>query len=225
MTRWNFAGSFRSSHLRITTPLAAVLLFAVTLLAPEAVQAADPCCGITAIDTRTGIVTAQVKATGKAFQFQVKDRALLSQLRVGQGVFANLQTKQVSLDGKNVCCSISTTAAGRSSTTLAPGAASSPAPGGTSTRTSAAASSAAPGRDPRVRELKLVKVYVCCECPVQTGGSGGTGKLETERVGGTGGCETGNKVVRDCKDCPTPQGQTVRFKCDCTGDSATLTCL
>ena len=34
---------------------------------------AAPCCGITAIDNKTGIVTAQEASTGHVFQFEVKD--------------------------------------------------------------------------------------------------------------------------------------------------------
>jgi lysozyme len=65
-----------------------------------------PCCAITAIDTTTGVVTAKVNATGKIFQFKVTDAALLNSLKIGQGVYANFSTMQVSLDGNTPCCSI-----------------------------------------------------------------------------------------------------------------------
>jgi hypothetical protein len=95
-------------------PLGSLLLVAVLLvaLAPAArAQALVPCV-ITAIDARTGIVSAKVNASGAAFQFRVvaqfgvTDAKLLAGLRVGQTVYANLTTNQVSLDGKKMCCVI-----------------------------------------------------------------------------------------------------------------------
>ncbi len=83
--------------------LAAALL--VLIFATNArVQA--PCCEITAIDARTGIVTARVKATSRTFQFAVKSPATLGSLKIGQGVHANLTTREVSLDGRAVCCRV-----------------------------------------------------------------------------------------------------------------------
>ena len=66
----------------------------------------EPCCGITAIDLRTGTVTAKVSATGKSFRFQVSDRALLAGLRNGQSVWADFAAKRVSVKPSEPCCSI-----------------------------------------------------------------------------------------------------------------------
>jgi hypothetical protein len=60
------------------------------------------CCSITAIDVRTGNISAKVSASGQTFQFRVNDTQLLPSLRVGQGVYANLGAKEVSLDGKSI---------------------------------------------------------------------------------------------------------------------------
>ena len=68
--------------------------------------AAAPCCGITAINPRSGEVTAKVAATGKLFQFMVTNPQTLESLRIGQGVFANFAARQVSLDGRIACCQI-----------------------------------------------------------------------------------------------------------------------
>jgi len=73
-------------------------------------QTQVPCCSITAID-RTSfsvehIVSAKVNASGAAFQFTVTDPKLLAGLHAGQGVYANFTTKKVSLDGKTMCCAI-----------------------------------------------------------------------------------------------------------------------
>ena len=85
--------------------LTAFLLIALLTFARPASGAA-PCCDVTAIDVREGIVTAQVRATGQVFRFQVKDAGLMRGLQIGHGVFANLRTGQVSLDGRAACCAI-----------------------------------------------------------------------------------------------------------------------
>jgi hypothetical protein len=51
-------------------------------------------------------VTARVKSSGQAFQFRVTDAALLKSVRVGQGVYANLKTGQVSVNGIQPCCNV-----------------------------------------------------------------------------------------------------------------------
>ncbi len=61
------------------------------LIAPR-VWAGDPCCSIVAIDSARQVVTALDKTTGKAFQFNVKDKALLATLAVGQVFDVNLKT-------------------------------------------------------------------------------------------------------------------------------------
>jgi hypothetical protein len=69
--------------------------------------AAVPCCGITAIG-KGGLVTAKVEATGKSFQFQVTDPALMKSLQVGQQIYADFGTQKVSVDGIGPCCAIRT---------------------------------------------------------------------------------------------------------------------
>ena len=65
--------------------------------------AVEPCCNITSIDTITGIITAKVNANanGQTFQFRVNDVAQLKHLKVGQPIYANLNTRQVSFDGQH----------------------------------------------------------------------------------------------------------------------------
>ena len=69
------------------------------------VHGLEPCCNITSI-AAGGLVTAQEHATGKIFQFQAKDQALMKSLRVGQNVYADFGTQQVSVDGATPCCGI-----------------------------------------------------------------------------------------------------------------------
>src|SRR6266540_5443663 len=86
--------------------MAAALLFAAMSL-----DAAEPCCSITSIDQRAGVVTARETATGRVFQFRPQNAALLTQLKVGQQVYANFARAQVSVDGAAPCCTIVGTAA------------------------------------------------------------------------------------------------------------------
>jgi Permuted papain-like amidase enzyme, YaeF/YiiX, C92 family len=57
-------------------------------------------------DSRTGLVLAHVNATRQPFVFLVKDPATRPSVRVGQGVYANFPSQQVSLDGQTECCAI-----------------------------------------------------------------------------------------------------------------------
>jgi hypothetical protein len=88
-----------------------VLVFGVALvilavLAPAARGQQPACCSITAIDARTATVKAKVNATGKTFEFSVNDTKLVPSLKVGQPVYANFTTQQVSLDGKTIAGTI-----------------------------------------------------------------------------------------------------------------------
>ena len=73
---------------------------------------ANPCCRVQSLDRTTGVVTASNTASGQTFQFRVSDPRLLASLTVGQGVYANFKSNQVSLDGKTACCAIVSVPAG-----------------------------------------------------------------------------------------------------------------
>ena len=73
-----------------------------------AVNPANPCCEITSIDA-SGRVTAQDKATGKSFQFQVNDSGLLNSLHLGQAVSADYAANQVAVAPGIPCCQITGT--------------------------------------------------------------------------------------------------------------------
>ena len=64
-----------------------------------------PCCSITAVNKTTGIVTAREKSGGRTIEIKATP-AQVQNLRVGQDIFVNLQTRQASLDGKTICCSL-----------------------------------------------------------------------------------------------------------------------
>ncbi len=80
----------------------------VISLAPVSARAQTPtaCCSITTVEAATGVVTGTITANGNVFQFKVTNARTLATLRVGQGVFANFRTRQVSLDGRTACCAI-----------------------------------------------------------------------------------------------------------------------
>jgi Cu/Ag efflux protein CusF len=96
----NLMGRFSMS-----VTLLGALFLAIAALSPRA-EALDPCCTITAIDAKTSLVTAKDTATGQTFQFKVTDAAQLNSLKVGQGVYANFKTRQVSINGIGPCCAI-----------------------------------------------------------------------------------------------------------------------
>lgn len=98
-------------------------LLAVLARPAQAQHEAAPCCGIVSIDAATGVVTATVNADKRVFTFKVTDARTLRALRVGQGVFANFRTKQVSVDGAAPCCGITS---GPAAGALAPAPATTP---------------------------------------------------------------------------------------------------
>ncbi len=63
---------------------------------------AAPCCSIVSIDANSGLIEAKVNSTGQQFAFALANRVLVSRLRAGQGIYANLGNRQVSLDGKTM---------------------------------------------------------------------------------------------------------------------------
>jgi hypothetical protein len=83
-------------------------------------QAQAPCCSVTAINAATGVVSAKVSANSAVFQFKVTNANLLKELRVGQGVYANFMTHQISLDGKTIAGPITSGAQGPAPAPVAP---------------------------------------------------------------------------------------------------------
>src|SRR5579884_3641394 len=68
-------------------------------------HAVAPCCAVTAIDARSGLVTAKENATSRAFTFKA-NATVLSGLHAGSPVYANFASKQVSINGVAPCCAI-----------------------------------------------------------------------------------------------------------------------
>ena len=82
--------------------LGGAAIAALPLLSPDLLaQGSAPAATITAINETTGVVTAKVKSSGQLFQFTPSNKAQFSQLKIGQPVFANFSSRQVSFDGKS----------------------------------------------------------------------------------------------------------------------------
>lgn len=95
-------------HIGIYLIFLGILIAPLALMQPaEAIQV---CCGITAINIKSGLVTAVDETTGKTFQFKVGDRALLKGLKIGQKVAADFDSGMVSVDPSvnpvEACCNI-----------------------------------------------------------------------------------------------------------------------
>lgn len=78
-------------------------LVGVLLLSSAGRAQVKPCCTITALDARSDTATARENATSRVFVFKVSDARLFASLRIGQGVYANFTSHQVSIDGKSAC--------------------------------------------------------------------------------------------------------------------------
>lgn len=88
-----------------------------------------PSSHIVSIDARRGVVSATVNATGENFQFTVNNPAQVSTLKIGESVYANFTTRQVSVDDKTPFGTIVSLGTAKGQLTLAPPSkAPSPAP-------------------------------------------------------------------------------------------------
>lgn len=83
------------------TSLVFSMTFAVlTLLSASKASASEPCCGIASIDARKGLVVGKETATGRTFEFTVKDAAVLKGLRVGQPLIVDFPGKSVTVGSR-----------------------------------------------------------------------------------------------------------------------------
>jgi len=80
-----------------------LLVCGLALAAAEA-YSGEPCCTITSVNAKSGLVKARALDGSRTFQFTVKDKSALSQLRAGQPVYADFGTRQVSINEGNPCC-------------------------------------------------------------------------------------------------------------------------
>jgi hypothetical protein len=86
---------------RMHAPILCLAMLATCLCAALLVAQGAPGATVTSVNEKSGVVTGKVNSTGQVFTFTLANKALLSHLHPGQGVFVNLGKKQVSLDGKS----------------------------------------------------------------------------------------------------------------------------
>jgi hypothetical protein len=91
---------------QIPNLLKAVLLVCGLALAAGEAYSSEPCCGITSVNAKSGLVKARALDGSRTFQFTVKDKSALSQLRAGQQIYADFGTHQVSINEGSPCCSM-----------------------------------------------------------------------------------------------------------------------
>jgi hypothetical protein len=81
------------------------LIAFIAVICSSGANAAEP-VSITAINARTGIVTARDGKTKSTVSFAVVDAALLRSLKIGQTVYADYATQKISVDNAAPCCAI-----------------------------------------------------------------------------------------------------------------------
>jgi hypothetical protein len=84
------------------------MLFAFFGTPPARGQTPAQCCSISVINESTGVVTAVVNSSGQTFRFKLSSPQPTASLYVGEIVYANFITGQVSFDGKSMVGSILT---------------------------------------------------------------------------------------------------------------------
>ncbi len=134
---------------------------AATLLTAAPAWAGEPCCAVVSVDTRSGIVSAQDRATQRRFEFKVENAILLRRIQPGQAVTADTASGKVTLDGIAGQYNIVAAAAGVAPAQPSPqaptagviGAAPSPAPSLTRAPTAPAIAAAPSPLQPAQRPL------------------------------------------------------------------------
>lgn len=77
--------------------MALILGASIAVSVPPEVGAGTPCCSITTVDMKTGIVTAKKTATGETFKFKLGDAAQIGNIKIGDQVSTDFQTRQVTV--------------------------------------------------------------------------------------------------------------------------------
>lgn len=69
----------------------------IAVSVPPGVIAGTPCCSITSVDRKTGIVTAMNTATGETFEIRLRDAAQVGNIKIGDQVSTDVRTRQVTV--------------------------------------------------------------------------------------------------------------------------------
>ena len=81
----------------LVSGMALILGASIAVFVPPEVGAGTPCCSVTAVDVKTGIVTAKNTATGETFKFRLVEAAQIGNIKVGDKVSTDFQTRQVTV--------------------------------------------------------------------------------------------------------------------------------
>jgi Cu/Ag efflux protein CusF len=81
----------------LVSGMALILGASIAVSVPPEVGAGTPCCSITTVDRKTGIVTAKDTATGETFKFRLGDAAQIGNIKIGDQVSTDFQTRQVTV--------------------------------------------------------------------------------------------------------------------------------
>ena len=81
----------------LASGLALIIGASIAVSVPPEVFGGTPCCSITAIDTKTGIVTAKNTATGETIEFRLGDAAQIKNIKIGDPVSTDSQTREVTV--------------------------------------------------------------------------------------------------------------------------------
>jgi hypothetical protein len=77
--------------------MALIIGASIAVSVPPEASAGTPCCSITAIDVKTGIVTAKNAETGKTFEFRLGNAAQIGNIKIGDQVSTDFQTREVTV--------------------------------------------------------------------------------------------------------------------------------
>ncbi len=77
--------------------MALALAASMAVSVPPEAGAGTPCCRVTAVDGRTGIVSAKNTASGETFEFRLGDAAQTGNLKIGDPVSADFRNRQVTV--------------------------------------------------------------------------------------------------------------------------------
>jgi hypothetical protein len=77
--------------------MALIIEAPIAVSLPPEVSAGTPCCSITTIDMKTGIVTAKNTATGETFEFKLGNAAQIRNIKIGDQVSTDSQTREVTV--------------------------------------------------------------------------------------------------------------------------------
>jgi len=96
------------------------IAFVLTLFSLREASAAEPCCSITAIDARSGVVSARENASGRTIRIRLDSVEPINGIKVGQLVDADFKTMKATVRpaAAEPCCNVTAVNAGTNVVTV-----------------------------------------------------------------------------------------------------------